>query len=194
MKNKVSKRPSFEDIESELGRIKSEDKKKNNIRKIIGFLVVVASMSVLISLTVLPTFEINGHSMSPTLKNGELVVGCRFGKIEKGDIIAFKHNNSTLIKRVIAVEGDVVDIDNEGNVHVNDEIIDEDYLSKKSYGRETNIEFPYQVPVESFFVLGDWREDSIDSRSKSIGSVPKDFVVGKIVFRIWPFSRITINI
>ena len=194
MGDKVTKRASFEDIALELGRINSKDKKKKDIRKILGFLTVVAAISILISVALLPVFQIKGHSMNPTLKSDDVVIGFKLAKIDKGDIIAFNNNNSVLIKRVIAVEGDIVDIDEDGNVYVNEELIDESYISKKSYGNEVSVDFPYQVPVESFFLLGDHREDSIDSRSKSIGAVSKDLVIGKIIFRVWPFKRITMNI
>ena len=191
MGNEINERPSFEQITLELGRINSKDKKRKDIRRILGFLIVVAAISILISLMVLPVFQIKGHSMTPNVKTGDIVVGFKLAKIDKGDVIAFNHNNSVLIKRVIAVEGDVVDIDNDGNVYVNDELIEEPYVSNKSYGKDVTVKFPYQVPVDSLFLLGDYREDSIDSRSKSIGAVSKDLVIGKIILRVWPFKDIT---
>ena len=191
MAKEINERPELEEIVSELGRISSKDKKKKDIRRILGFAIVVAAISILISLSVLPVFQIKGSSMSPNITSGDVLIGFKLGKINKGDVVAFNHNNAVLVKRVIAVEGDTVDIDEEGNVYVNDEIIEEPYISEKNYGTQVTIDFPYQVPVDSLFLMGDERKDSIDSRSKTIGSVSQDLVIGKIVFRIWPFKRIT---
>lgn len=191
MGDKINERPSFEEIVLELGRINSKDKHKNDIRRSFGLLIVVAAVSVLISLIFMPVFIVEGHSMSPAIESGDIIVGFKFAKIDKGDVIAFNHNNSVLIKRVIAVEGDVVNIDVDGNVFVNGELIDEPYVLEKSYGTEVTTKFPYQVPVNSVFVMGDNREDSVDSRSKSIGAVSKDLVVTEIIFRGWPLDRIT---
>ena len=193
MGKEINERPEFDEIVSELGRINSKDKKKKDVRRILGFTIVVAAISILISLSVLPVFQIKGYSMSPNIVNGDVVIGFKLSKINKGDVVAFNHNNSVLVKRVIAVEGDTVDIDNDGNVYVNDEMIEEPYISEKNYGTQVTVDFPYQVPVDSLFLLGDERKDSIDSRSKTIGSISKDLVIGKIVFRIWPFNRIAGN-
>jgi signal peptidase I len=126
--------------------------------------------------------------MTPTLVDGEIVVLNKGAKTETGDIIAFYYNNKILIKRVIANAGDWVDIDEDGNVSVNGQQLDEPYVTEKSLG-VCDIEFPYQVPDERVFVLGDHRSVSVDSRSSQIGCVAQEQIVGKLVFRVWPFQR-----
>ena len=126
--------------------------------------------------------------MNGTLDSGDIVISVKSSKMETGDVIAFYYNNNILVKRVIANPGQWVDMDKEGNVYVNNKLIDEPYLDDKSYG-ETNIEMPYQVPEGKIFVMGDNRSVSIDSRNTSIGCVAEEQIVGKIVFRIWPFTQ-----
>ena len=127
--------------------------------------------------------------MHGTLDSGDIVVSVKGSDFEIGDVIAFYYNNNILVKRVIANPGDWVDIDKDGNVYVNNNLIDEPYLSEKAYG-ETNIELPYQVPEAKVFVMGDNRSVSIDSRNTSIGCIAEEQIVGKIVFRVWPLAQI----
>jgi len=134
--------------------------------------------------------RIYGESMNSTLHSGELVVSVKGAKFKTGDVIAFYYNNNVLVKRVIANSGDWVDMDLEGNVYVNQQLIDEPYLEgNKAFG-EPDIDFPYQVPDERIFVLGDNRAVSIDSRHMAVGCVTSEQVVGKIVFRVWPLTKI----
>jgi signal peptidase I len=82
-----------------------------------------------------------------------------------------------------------MNIDLEGNVYVNQNLIDEPYLEEKAYG-EPDIDFPYQVPDDRVFVLGDNRDVSVDSRHIAVGCVTSDQIVGKIVWRVWPLTKI----
>lgn len=193
MQDKRYERPSLDVISSELGRINTKEKKKKELNRNIGFIIVVAAIASLISLMLMPVFKAEGFSMSPTIESGDLIIGSKLSSIERGDIIAFTTNNKVLIKRVIALEGEVVDIDSQGTVKVNNEALEESYLQSKSYGNEVTITFPYEVPVNSVFVLGDYREESIDSRSKLIGAVSKDLIIGEVKFRIWPFNKISLD-
>jgi signal peptidase I len=127
--------------------------------------------------------------MSPTVKNGEIVVLMKNTDVEQGDLIAFYYNNKILVKRVIAFAGDWIDIKDDGTVYINGEELDEPYLTEKSLG-ECDLEFPYQVPDGKVFVMGDHRSVSVDSRSSQIGCVSEEQIVGKLKFRVWPIKRI----
>ena len=158
------------------------------IRSTFLSLVVVAAAAVLVAVLLLPILRIYGKSMHGTLDSGDIVVSVKGSDFKTGDVIAFYYNNNILVKRVIANPGDWVDMDKEGNVYVNNNLIDEPYLQEKAYG-ETNIELPYQVPEGKLFVMGDNRAVSIDSRNTSIGCVAEEQIVGEIVFRVWPLAQ-----
>ena len=155
----------------------------------VNILIVVAAFAILVAMLFLPVLRIYGQSMNSTLHSGELVISVKGAKFNTGDVIAFYYNNNVLVKRVIANSGDWVDIDLDGNVYVNSQKIDEPYLDQKAFG-EPDIDFPYQVPDERVFVLGDNRAVSIDSRHLAVGCVTSEQIVGKIVFRIWPLTKI----
>lgn len=179
---------STEQIEQELHRQKFRAKYMKTLRSTLYALVIVAAVSVLIATFFLPILQIYGNSMEPTFKEGQIVVCVKKGNYEYGDICSFYFNNKILVKRVIACPFDYVDIDEEGNVFVNGTALDEPYFIKKAFGKNSNIEFPYQVPENSYFVMGDNREASVDSRSTEIGCIKKEEFVGKLFFVVWPFS------
>ena len=181
--------PTKEELEKELSREKYKLKYKKTLKSTIYAIIIVISISSLLSTLLFPVLEIYGKSMNPTLSEGDIVLCVKKSNIKKGDIIAFYYNNKILIKRVIGVSSDWINIDEEGNVYVNNTLLEESYVDKKNYG-ETNIEYPYQVPEESYFVLGDDRLTSIDSRNTIISSVPKENVIGKIIFKLWPIKNI----
>ena len=153
-------------------------------------LIVVAAVAVLISTLVLPVLQVSGESMEPTLSDGDIIVLVKTNRYETGDLIGFYYQNKLLLKRVIASAGDYVDIDDNGVVSVNGVALDEPYVSELSKGT-CDISMPYQVPDGRIFVMGDHREVSIDSRTKAVGCIEKEQIVGRVFFRIWPLSGIS---
>ena len=125
--------------------------------------------------------------MNPTLKEGNIVISVKGSDFEKSDLVCFYYGNKLLVKRYIAGPGQWVNIDEDGNVYIDGELLDEPYLTEKAFG-ECDLELPYQVPEGKIFVLGDHRSTSVDSRSTSVGCVADEQIVGRIVFRIWPLA------
>ena len=181
--------PPTDEIKEAYEKVSYRNRLFRSVMSTTNILIVVAAMTVLIAVLLLPVLRIYGQSMNSTLVSGELVVSIKGASFKTGDIVAFYYNNNILVKRVIANSGDWVDIDLDGNVYVNQQQIDEPYLQEKAFGEPT-IDFPYQVPDERVFVLGDNRSVSIDSRHTSIGCVTSEQIVGKIVFRVWPLNRL----
>lgn len=190
MENNNLEIPSAEQLHKEMKRVKGRSDFIKLLYNTVASLIVVAAAAVLISLLLLPILRVTGTSMTPTLDNGELVVCGKGGNFSRGDIIAFYYNNKILLKRVIAVSGDYVNIDPDGTVYVNDEKLDEPYIKDKAFG-ECDLELPYQVPDQRIFVMGDHRSTSIDSRSTNVGCVSEESVVGKVIFRVWPLNKIS---
>lgn len=190
MKKKYNpeERPSVDQLEKELGRVKYRQRYKTVLKSTVYTLITVAAIAVLVATLWLPVLQIYGSSMTPTLYDGEIIFSVKTSDFTQGDIIAFYYNNKILVKRVIAGAGQWVDIDEKGNVYIDGEAIVEPYLEEKALG-DTNIELPYQVPDAKFFVMGDHRSTSADSRNTAVGCVSQEQVVGKIVFRVWPLNR-----
>lgn len=180
--------PSINQLEQEIKRENYRHTFTKTLRSTVFTLITVSAIAILIAVLLLPVLRIYGRSMSRTLRDGDIVVSVKKADTSTGNIIAFYYNNNILVKRVIAHSGDWVNIDEQGNVYVNQELIEEPYIKEKSLG-ECNIKLPYQVPEGRVFVMGDNRSVSIDSRNTSVGCVAEEQVVGKVFFRIWPMKR-----
>ena len=181
--------PSLEEMEQEIARLKYKKSYGGALRSTVYSLAVVAAIAILVATLWMPVLQITGASMDPTLVDGQFVVALKNDDFESGDITAFYYNNKILIKRVIAGQGDWVDIDLDGNVFVNGVCLEEPYLMEKSLG-ECNIDLPYQVPDGRVFVMGDDRAISLDSRTTAVGCISKEQVLGQVVFRVWPLSEV----
>lgn len=184
----ASSKPLVEQLEDELKRDTCKKQYRHLLRNTVSTLIVVAAVVVLVSNFLLPVLRIYGSSMAPNLVNGDVVTAVRSGTYERGNIIAFYYNNKILVKRVIGLPGEWIDIDEYGNVSVNGEPLDEPYLEETALG-EYDIELPYQVPDGRYFVLGDHRGVSSDSRNSQVGCIAEEQIIGKVIFRLWPLNE-----
>lgn len=180
--------PSVRQLEEELKREKYRGRYKRLLRGTVSTVLVVIAAAVLISNLLLPILRIYGSSMSPTLVNGNIVTALRGGSYERGDIVAFYYNDKILVKRIVGLPGEVIDIDEDGSVSVDGEPLDEPYLDEKALG-ECDIELPYQVPEGRYFVMGDNRGVSSDSRSSQVGCIAEERIIGELIFTLWPLSE-----
>mgnify|MGYP003291273108 CR=1 FL=1 len=189
MKKKKLTAPTTQQLETEIKRIRYKRKYRSVMKSTVYMLITVAAAAILVATLWLPVLQIYGNSMTPTMHNGDIVFSLKSSAFEQGDVVAFYYNNKILVKRVIAGPADWVDITEDGTVYVNGELLEEPYVSEKALG-DTNIELPYQVPDGKIFVMGDHRSTSVDSRNTAVGCVAEEQVVGKIIFRIWPFDSV----
>ena len=189
MKRLPTENPSVAQLEKELQREKHRRSYRSTLLSTVSALVIVAAIAVLVSMLALPVLQVVGESMTPSLYEGDIVVAPKGSSFQKGDIIAFYYNNKILVKRVIANAGEWVNIDEDGNVFIDDVPLDEPYIEEKALG-ECNITLPYQVPDGKIFVMGDHRATSSDSRNTAVGCVSQEQVVGRVMLRVWPFDQI----
>lgn len=186
-KKKAHELPQIPQLEAELARERHRRRYNRTLRSTVYALIVVAAAAVLAATVFFPVLQIFGSSMSPSVNEGEIVVAFKGSDFERGDVVALWYGNKMLVKRVIAGPAQWVNLDSEGNVYVDSQLIDEPYIQNKAFG-ECNIVLPYQVPDGRYFVLGDHRSISQDSRNTAVGCIAEEQIVGKIIFRVWPFS------
>lgn len=185
----LNDRPQLEQVKRELKRVRYWARYWEILRSTIHTLILVAAVAVLAATVWIPVFRIHGTSMEPTLNEQEIVLAVKDSRLEPGDLVAFYIGNKLLIKRVIAGPGQSVSIDSDGTVYVDGACLEEPYAAEKTFG-DCNIEFPYQVPENRYFVMGDHRATSVDSRNTAVGCISEEQIAGKILYRIWPFDKI----
>ena len=173
-----------EEIEKELKRTIYNSSYIRVLKSTVYSLIIIIAIAVLIASFFIPVFQISGNSMAPLYDNGDIVISVKTNNLASKDIVAFYHGNKILVKRIIAGPGQWVVIDKKGNVFVDGKQIKEDYIKEKSLG-DSNIKYPYQVPVDTWFVLSDNRLEVLDSRNSEIGCIKNDDIIGKIIFKIW---------
>lgn len=189
MINDLKDCPTSEQLESIVKRFRHRRDYLHILKNTVFSLLVAAAVAVVISMLIFPVLRITGKSMMPTLESDELVICKKKSDYKRGDIIAFYYNNKILVKRVVALPGDVVEIESDGTLNINGSDVDEPYVTQKAFG-ECDIEMPYTVPEQKIFVMGDERSISVDSRSEKVGCVSEEEIIGRVIFRIWPFKKI----
>ena len=183
--------PSTEEVKAERERLAYRSRYTRVLRSTIYALVVVAAVAVLLATLFLPVLQVSGDSMNPTLQDKDVIVLVKSGSLKTGDLCGFYWQNKLLLKRVIGLPGDIISLDENGVVTVNGTVLDAPYVDELALG-ECDIKFPYQVPENRYFVLGDHRATSIDNRSSVIGCVEKNQIVGKVFIRVWPLSSFSL--
>ncbi len=150
--------------------------------------LVAAALIIIATNLWFPVLRVVGTSMQPLLKNDDVIL-CMAKKkdIERGDVVAFYHNDKILLKRVVGLPGDLIMIDPDGKLYVNGEEQQEAYATVLSL-EPCDITFPVQVPEGCYFLLGDQRTTSMDSRSSTVGMVASDRLIGKALARVWPLD------
>ncbi len=189
---KADTMPDLKEIETEMSQVRSKGRFRQALRGTFGTFIVVAALAVIIAFIFLPVLRItNGHNMEPGLQPGDIVILQKTDDVKIGDVCAFYFNNKLLLRRVIAREGDKVEIDEKGYVKVNGEFLEEDeYISEHALG-QCDIDFPFRVPAGQLFVMGDNRDYALDSRATNFGCISQEEIFGKPLARIYPFTSLT---
>lgn len=174
-----------------------EEKEFSLMREIvstIAYLLVVVALTFLFVQFVGQRTHVNGDSMNNTLQDGDNLIvdkiSYRFKDPERFDIIVFPYQyqeKTFYIKRIIGLPGETVEIE-DGVIYIDGEMLEEDY-GKEVMKSEGIAGEPIELGEDEYFVLGDNRNNSSDSRDPSVGNIKKDDIVGRAFIRIWPFSK-----
>lgn len=193
-KKKENKKITYEDItiddlKAEIHRVKYKNSFSRLLRSTVYVLIIIVAISSICATLFMPVIEITDSSMKPLLNDGDIVLTVKENKFKTGDIVAFYHGNKILIKRVIGVESDFVNIDKDGIVYVNGKELKENYVKELKKG-DSDIKYPVQVSDGSIFVLSDERDVLTDSRTINVGQIKTNDIIGKVIFKVWPLKEI----
>jgi len=193
-KKKENKKITYEDItiddlKAEIHRVKYKNSFSRLLRSTVYVLIIIVAISSICATLFMPVIEITDSSMKPLLNDGDIVLTVKENKFKTGDIVAFYHGNKILIKRVIGVESDFVNIDKDGIVYVNGKELKENYVKELKKG-DSDIKYPVQVSDGSIFVLSDERDVLTDSRTINVGQIKTSDIIGKVIFKVWPLKEI----
>lgn len=193
-KKKENKKITYEDItidnlKTEIHRVKYKNSFGRLLRSTVYVLIIIVAISSICATLFMPVIEITDSSMKPLLNDGDIVLTVKDNKFKTGDIVAFYHGNKILIKRVIGVESDFVNIDKDGIVYVNGKKLKENYVKELKKG-DSDIKYPVQVSDGSIFVLSDDRDVLTDSRTINVGQIKTNDIIGKVIFKVWPLKEI----
>lgn len=180
---------TVENLERELHRENYKHSFSRLLRSTIYVLIIIVAVASVGATLFMPVIEITDSSMKPLVEDGDIVLTIKSNSFKTGDVVAFYYGNKILVKRVIGVQGDFVNIDKDGIVYVNGEELKEDYVKEFLKG-ESDIKYPVQVSDNSIFVLSDERNVLTDSRSENIGTIKKENIIGKVIFKVWPIKKI----
>ena len=160
--------------------------------------IILIIVILVIAIYVIGLQQVVGPSMSPNLKNNDILIldkiSYKFSKIKRGDVVSLYYADTKyLIKRVVGLPGEYVEFKN-NKLYVDGKIIDEKYLNEDVITKDfTILSLGYdKIPNDMYLVLGDNREDSLDSRDKDVGLIKKEDILGKVRFRLWPLNKMKI--
>jgi len=182
-----SKIVAYESLVQELERVRYRKRYMETIRSTIFILITIAAFALLIATLLLPVVQVYSQSMSPSVAEDSIVFCVKDTKPEQGDVLAFYYNNKILIRRVIGEPGHKVEVQSSGRVLVDGKPLNESYVDTVSYGK-CDLAGTYTVPGGQYFVLGDNREDTTDSRQQAFGCISEEDFIGRVVFCVWPLS------
>ena len=169
-----------------------KNKRKENIKDLISYIIIIL-LVVIIRVFIFDPVKVDGPSMNTTLENGQILILDKFkyrkDEIQRYDIVVVKLDNKKIIKRVIGLPNETIEVQN-NKVFANSVEVDNSFTSSKTDDFKLEDIGLLKVPGDSYFVMGDNRAVSLDSRYPEVGTIKRDRIIGKAVFRIWPLNKI----
>lgn len=175
--------PSSAQIEAEIKRERHNVRFRRALRRTIITFVLIAAICAGAAYFFLPVLRVHSSSMADTIVSGDILVAVKGVEPEKDDIIAFKYEEKTLVRRVAALPGDEITLDEAGALYINGQIV--------MAASQSDLETPLIVPQGSVFVLGDNVTEAVDSRNSAMGCIDADSLIGTVYARVWPFETMT---